>query len=191
MSSPRGKAIIFSAPSGAGKTTIARAVMKKFPQLAFSVSATTREKRKNEVNGQDYFFVTEKEFKDKIYRGEFLEWEEVYDGIFYGSLKKEVERMMKAEKFVVFDVDVKGGLNVKNHFGKRAIAFFIMPPSLNELEIRLRKRKTESDTDIRKRITKAKEEMEYSYQFDAVVLNRDLKKAVEMTCLLIKYYLDK
>ncbi len=151
-----GKLIIFSAPSGSGKTTIVRHLLKVFStQLEFSISATSRPKRGKEENGKDYYYLTPDEFKTKVKAGEFLEWEEVYAGTCYGTLRSEVERIWNSGKHVIFDIDVEGGLNLKNQFGKRALAIFVMPPSIKILEERLRSRSTDSAESIARRLEKA------------------------------------
>ncbi|MGY6561993.1 MAG: guanylate kinase [Luteibaculaceae bacterium] len=173
-----GKAIIFSAPSGAGKTTLVRHLLKnKSFDLEFSVSATTREKRNAELNGIDYYFLSEQEFKDKIKKDEFYEWEEVYNGTFYGTLKSEIHRIWKAGKHVIFDVDVNGGINLKQQLGDKALSVFVMPPSIEALEIRLRGRNTESDSRIEARMTKAVNELKKSNEFDIILLNDVLEDA--------------
>ncbi|HDJ33717.1 MAG TPA: guanylate kinase [Bacteroidetes bacterium] len=189
-SAQKGKMIIISAPSGAGKTTIVKHLLQIVPRLSFSVSACSRPRRKGEVNGKDYWFMTENEFKQKIEAGEFAEWEEVYPGHYYGTLKKEIERIWKAGKHVVFDVDVKGGMNLKKQFGSRALAIFVSPPSLEILEKRLRKRSTETEEKIRERTQKASREMEYASRFDTVLVNdrleETLDRAVEMVTTFIE-----
>jgi guanylate kinase len=174
----KGKLIIFSAPSGAGKTTIVKHLLQKNFGLEFSVSATSRKPRPGEVDGKDYYFLTEEEFKEKIENGEFLEWEEVYSGIFYGTLKSEVERIRNAGKHVIFDVDVVGGLNIKKYFGNEALAVFIKPPSVEELKNRLKNRSTESEEKIKMRIAKAEKEMEFADKFDVIILNEELQRAL-------------
>lgn len=173
-----GKSVIFSAPSGAGKTTIVRHLLAQ-PELAlaFSVSATTRPPRGNEVDGQDYFFLTEAEFKHHIDSGLLVEWEEVYPGKFYGTLKSELERLWLAGKTVLFDVDVVGGANLRQTLGERALAIFIEPPSLEVLRQRLQQRGTESPTRIAERMAKAGWELEQRDKFDRVLINDDLELA--------------
>jgi guanylate kinase len=172
-----GKLIIFSAPSGAGKTTIVRHLLDKDLNLEFSISATSRPKRHTETNGKDYYFLTPEEFKSKIENNEFLEWEEVYPGTFYGTLKSEVERIRKAGKNVIFDVDVVGGSNIKRFYGDEALAVFIQPPSVDELRNRLVSRSTDTQEVIEKRVAKAAYELTFSDQFDVIVVNEDLEKA--------------
>jgi guanylate kinase len=175
-----GKAIIFSAPSGSGKTTIAKHLLNKYPErLGFSISACTRDRRgRQEENGKDYYFLTIQEFKQKIDNGEFLEWEEVYPGGYYGTLKSEVIRLWNNNKAVIFDVDVKGGLNLKKIFGNHALSIFVKIPSLSELEKRLRERGTETEDSISKRLYKARFEMAFQDQFDVVLLNHVLEQTL-------------
>lgn len=174
----QGKVIIFSAPSGAGKTTIVRALLDKKSELSFSISACSRDPRGQELNGKDYHFIGIEAFRSKIKNNEFAEWEEVYENHFYGTLNSELTRIWNANKTVVFDVDVVGGLNLKNKFGKNALAIFVMPPSLKILEQRLRNRNTDSEQKIRQRLAKAEEEISLSSGFDIVLENDDLDKAV-------------
>lgn len=173
----KGKLIIFSAPSGAGKTTIVRHLLKQDLNLEFSVSATSRAPRYNETHGKDYYFLTEKEFKLKVEKNEFLEWEEVYKGTCYGTLKSEVERICNQGKNVIFDVDVVGGLNIKKFYGKRALSVFVQPPSVEELRRRLQNRSTETEEKIQLRIAKADHELGFANEFDMVITNNDLMLA--------------
>ena len=172
------KAIIFCAPSGSGKTTIVKHLLSTDPRLAFSVSACTRSQRINEVDGKDYYFLTISKFKQKIKNNEFLEFEEVYGGNYYGTLKSEVERIWSEGKTVVFDVDVEGGLNIKQYFGEQAIAAFVKPPSVEVLEQRLRYRSTETEETIRLRVDKAVHELDYESKFEHVLVNNELEKAL-------------
>lgn len=172
-----GKLFIFSAPSGSGKTTIVQHLLKQDFKLEFSISATSRAKRTNEVNGKDYHFLSAEEFKIRIGNNEFLEWEEVYEGCFYGTLKSEVNRIIAEDKNVIFDVDVVGGTNIKKFYKEKALAIFIQPPSLKELENRLRKRNTDSEEVIAKRVEKFKFELAFSDQFDKVIVNDKLEDA--------------
>jgi guanylate kinase len=174
----KGKLIIFSAPSGAGKTTIVRQLLNRGLNLEFSVSATSRAPRPNELHGHDYYFLTLDEFKNRIAAGEFLEWEEVYAGVCYGTLKSEIDRICGAGKNVIFDVDVVGGLNIKRQFGEQALAIFVQPPSVEELLTRLKNRSTESEEKIATRIAKAEHELSFAPQFDVIVVNENLDKAV-------------
>jgi guanylate kinase len=173
-----GKLIIFSAPSGAGKTTLVRHLLE-IPalNLAFSVSATSRAKRGYEEDGKDYFFITAEEFSKKIKNHEFLEWEEVYKDQYYGTLKSEVDGLLKAGKNVIFDIDVEGGLNLKKTYGKEALAIFVKPPSIKHLEERLNTRSSEDEESLKTRLEKAVSELEYAPQFDKVLLNDKLDKA--------------
>lgn len=173
-----GKCIIFSAPSGAGKTTIVKHLLKQNFNLAFSVSACSRAQREGEVHKKDYYFLTVDQFKERIKRGDFLEWEEVYTDNFYGTLRSEIERIWNEEKHVIFDVDVVGGANLKRIFGNRALAIFVMPPSISLLEDRLRSRDTENEESIARRMAKAEAEIGYAEQFDVILMNDDLQKAL-------------
>ena len=186
-----GKLVIISAPSGAGKTTIVKHLLDSGLNLSFSVSATTRPIRGNEKDGEDYFFLTVQEFKKKIEKNEFVEWEEVYKDLFYGTLKSELERIWANGQHVLFDVDVKGGINLKNKFGTNSIAIFIMPPSVKELENRLVKRATDTSEKIRIRVEKAKEELKLANQFDTIIVNHQLDKAKEETLKIVASFLEK
>ncbi|MFC2175422.1 guanylate kinase [Bacteroidota bacterium] len=181
-----GKVIIFSAPSGSGKTTIVQHLLS-LPELklAFSVSATSRDKRLNEQHGKDYYFLTPEIFRQKIEQGDFLEWEEVYKNQFYGTLRSEIERIHAEGKTVVFDVDVVGGINIKKQFGQQALAIFVKPPSIAELEKRLRSRGSETEESLAKRVGKAEEEMAYANKFDVILINDDLEVAKEEARQLI------
>ncbi len=174
-----GRLLIFSAPSGSGKSTIVSYLMKEHPELnlAFSVSATTRPPRGTERDGVEYLFLTEEEFRKKIADGEFLEYEEVYPGRFYGTLKEQVERQTARGENVIFDVDVKGGCNIKEHYGSRALSVFIQPPSIAELRRRLEARGTDSPDMIDQRIAKASYELTFAPKYDKVIVNDDLQKA--------------
>lgn len=186
-----GKCIIFSAPSGAGKTTIVHRLLDRMDQLAFSVSACSRAPRSNEIDKKDYYFLSVKNFKTKINDNAFIEWEEVYENHFYGTLKSEVERLWSIGKTVVFDVDVYGGINLKKHFRERALSIFIQPPSLDTLEKRLRNRKTESEDKIQTRIEKASEELKMRNYFDQIVVNDNLDLTVNQVENHVKEYLKK
>ncbi|WP_422858385.1 guanylate kinase [Flagellimonas sp. S174] len=181
-----GKLIIFSAPSGSGKTTIVRHLLKQ-PELnlAFSVSATSRPPRGEEKDGVNYYFISTKEFKQHIKNDDFLEWEEVYRDNFYGTLKSEVERLWAEGKNVIFDIDVVGGLRIKKKFPKETLAVFVKPPSVDELKIRLKKRSTESEDKINMRVAKASVELATAPQFDKVIKNYDLDKALEESYRLV------
>lgn len=187
----KGKLIIFSAPSGAGKTTIVRHLLEKNLNLEFSISATSREPRPNEIHGKDYYFLTENEFKKKIENDEFLEWEEVYKGVHYGSLKSEVERIRNHGNNVIFDVDVVGGLNIKKFYGAEALAIFVQPPSVEELRKRLISRSTETEEKIKMRIAKAEQELSFAGKFDVIITNNDLTLACREAEKLIREFLEK
>ncbi|MGM0479390.1 MAG: guanylate kinase [Bacteroidota bacterium] len=187
----KGKCIIFSAPSGAGKTTIVHHLLDRNDQLAFSISACSRPPRPNEKDGEDYYFLSVQEFKNRIDQDDFIEWEEVYKDHFYGTLKREVERLWSGGKVVVFDVDVFGGLNLKKYFGNAALSFFIEPPSIEVLEQRLRDRKTESEEKIQTRLTKAAEELTKAEQFDQTVVNDNLRLTVEEVEKYIKAFIGR
>jgi guanylate kinase len=172
-----GKCLIFSAPSGAGKTTIVKYLLRNVPNLAFSISAASRAPRGREENGVDYHFFSIAEFKKKIEAEDFIEWEEVYKDNFYGTLKSEVYRLWEAGKTVLFDVDAIGGLNLKRIFKDQALAIFVQPPSLFVLEQRLKNRRTENDAQIKIRLNKANEELSYANEFDYILMNDNLEKA--------------
>ena len=173
-----GKLFIFSAPSGSGKTTIVKKLLAENIGLEFSVSATNRPKRENEIHRKDYYFLSTDDFKQKIEKDEFVEWEEVYYNRFYGTLKSELQRIWNKGKHVVFDVDVIGGLNIKREYPIKALSIFVMSPSIKVLEQRLRNRSTDSNEDIETRVAKAKKELEYAKRFDLTILNNDLEQAV-------------
>ena len=185
------KLIIFSAPSGAGKTTIVKELLNSGLNLEFSISACSRPKRSNEVDGKDYYFLSVDEFKNKIANNEFLEWEEVYKDNYYGTLKSEVERIWAKGNYVIFDVDVIGGLNIKKYYKEKALSVFIMPPSLKLLEERLKKRSTESEENQKKRLDKAKLELSYEKKFDEIIVNDNLKTAINEAKNIIKDFLGK
>ncbi len=175
-----GKALIFSAPSGSGKTTIVKHLLQHNPDLGFSISASTRDKRgRTEQHGKDYYFLTPEEFKKKIDNKEFIEWEEVYEGNFYGTLKSEIERLWSEGKNVIFDVDVKGGLSLKNYFGDKALAVFVKVPSIEVLKERLKDRGTESEESLSRRLFKAKFEMTFEDKFDVVLVNADREQSLQ------------
>jgi guanylate kinase len=174
-----GKAIIFCAPSGSGKTTIVKHLLKNNADLGFSISASTRDRRgRTEQDGKDYHFLTPDDFKEKIVHNEFIEWEEVYEGNYYGTLKSEIERIWEEGKNVIFDVDVKGGLNLKKYFQEKALAIFVKVPSMEILEQRLHGRGTESAESLSRRLFKAKFEMTFQDEFDVVLVNEDLNKSL-------------
>ena len=174
-----GKALIFSAPSGSGKTTIVKHLLKNNTDLGFSISASTRDRRgRTEQDGKDYHFLSPADFKSKIDKDEFIEWEEVYAGNFYGTLKSEIERVWSEGKNVIFDVDVKGGINLKKYFGDKALAIFVKVPSLEVLIHRLNERGTETEESLSRRVFKAQFEMTFQDKFDAVLVNEDLQKSL-------------
>ena len=188
----KGKMVVVSAPSGAGKTTIVQHLLNvEDLGLQFSVSACSRSKRHNEVDGKDYYFMSTGEFKRKIADGAFIEWEEVYPDHFYGTLKSEVERIWKNDRAVIFDVDVIGGLNIKRAFPDRTLALFIAPPSMKELEQRLNKRSTDNPESIRVRVQKAKKEMTFATQFDMQIINDDLQQALKETENAVRHFLTR
>ncbi len=184
-----GKCIIFSAPSGAGKTTIVHHLLTKNLGLEFSISACSRAPRANEVEGKDYYFMTVEEFKKKIDQNAFVEWEEVYPDHFYGTLRKEMQRIWGNSKTVIFDVDVVGGLNLKKAFGENALSVFVQPPSYEALEVRLRTRSTESDEKIAQRMEKAGKELKFAKDFDVILINDNLDDAFERAEKLVKTFL--
>lgn len=179
MSSDSGKLVVFSAPSGSGKTTLVHHLLQQGLPIGFSISATSRPPRGKEKDGVDYFFISENSFREKIAEDAFLEYEEVYEGTFYGTLRSEVDRLWKTGKTVLFDIDVVGGLNVKRQYTDQCLALFIQPPSLSELEKRLRRRGTDNEKKIKERLTKATKELNLANQFDKVIVNDDLETAKE------------
>lgn len=184
-----GKLVIISAPSGAGKTTIVRHLLRNDDRLEFSISATTRKPRITETNGIEYYFMTVDEFRKKIRNNSFVEWEEVYKDHYYGTLKSEIERIWSAGRAALFDVDVKGGINLKKIFSGQAVSIFIMPPSVEELEKRLNTRATDSPEKIRMRVEKAKEEIKLAERFDYIVVNDILEKAQDETLRIVNDFL--
>ena len=184
------KVIIFSAPSGSGKTTLVKHCLQKFPQLQFSVSATTRALRGEEIHGKDYFFLSVEEFKKLISEDAFVEFEEVYTDKFYGTLKSEVERTWSEGKVVIFDVDVVGGVNLKKIFGEKALSIFIAPPSIDELERRLISRAADDLETIKTRVAKAKHEMAYAEEFDEIVINDDLETSKKEIERLVEKFIE-
>jgi guanylate kinase len=187
----QGKLIIFSAPSGAGKTTIVHHLLKKFPQLSFSISATTRELRGTEQNENDYYFISKEEFLHKVARQEFVEFEEVYSGTFYGTLRSEIERIWDAGKQVIFDIDVEGGLRLKRKYEDDALAIFVQPPSLEVLKERLSGRGTDSEEKLQERFIKAEKELAYADKFDVILKNYDLATACAEAEKLVSDFLSK
>lgn len=193
LDNSRGKLLIFSAPSGSGKSTIVGWLMREHPELrlAFSVSATTRAPRGTERNGVEYLFLSEDEFRQKIAANEFLEYEEVYPGRFYGTLKSQVETQTDRGENVVFDVDVKGGCNIKQHYGDRALSIFVQPPSVEELRRRLVGRATDAPEVIEQRLAKASYELTFADKFDHIVVNDDLATAEAETLRLVEDFLKR
>lgn len=186
-----GKLLIFSAPSGAGKTTLVRYLMNEMPDMEFSVSACSRKARKGEINGVDYHFLSADEFRAKIAENKFVEWEEVYEDHYYGTLLSEVDRIRNLGKHVVFDVDVKGGVNIKNQFGDEALAVFIKPPSVMALKERLLGRNTETSETLKKRLDKAVFELGFEDRFDEIIVNDDLETAKAETLKVVKDFVIK
>jgi guanylate kinase len=185
----RYKLVLFCGPSGSGKTTIVHYLMEKFPAMRFSISATTRPARPNEVHGKDYYFLTPDEFRERIANDEFLEWEEVYADRFYGTLKSEVERILNEEHIALFDVDVEGGLQIRKHFGRQLLDVFVMPPSVDDLHKRLVARATESEDSLFKRLSKAEKEMQYAFRFNHVIVNTVLDDAKREAVTLVEQFL--
>jgi len=185
-----GRLIVISAPSGAGKTSIVHQLLKFIPELSFSVSASSRERRGNEVDGKDYYFLGVEGFQKKIKEDAFLEWEQVYENQYYGTLKSEIKRIWREGKIVIFDVDVLGGLNIKKQYPKECLSIFIMPPSIEVLAERLIGRGSESDESVKKRLDKAEEETSKSGQFDTIILNDDFKTACEQTKEIITNFIN-
>lgn len=191
-SAKAGKAIIFSAPSGSGKTTIVKYLLQNNPDLGFSISASTRDKRgRKETNGVDYYFLSPEEFKKKIDEDAFIEWEEVYAGNFYGTLKSEIERLWAEGKNVIFDVDVRGGIALKKYFGDKALSIFVKVPSIEVLKQRLNERGTESEESLSRRLFKAKFEMTFQDKFDVVLLNEELEKSTAEAQRLYNHFKSK
>lgn len=187
----QGKLLIFSAPSGSGKTTLVRHLLSLDLGIEFSISATSRAPRGEEVDGKDYYFLSEEDFKKRVIHGDFLEWEEVYSGTMYGTLRSEVERIWEKGNAVIFDMDVVGGLNLKSLYGDAALSVFVMPPSIEELEKRLRGRQTDSEDKIRQRLAKARKEIGRSDRFDHILLNNDLATAKKEAESLVRLFLGK
>ena len=185
-----GKLIVFSAPSGSGKTTLVNHLLNQDLQLGFSISATSRKPRGKEENGKDYYFLSNHAFHQKIAEDAFIEYEEVYNGSFYGTLKSEISRVWESGKHVIFDIDVKGGLNIKAQYPDRTFAVFVKPPSIEELEKRLRNRATESKAKIKQRLNKSSSELKFSKDFDVILINDDLEKAKLEVERLVKKFLN-
>ncbi|WP_109831684.1 guanylate kinase [Reichenbachiella versicolor] len=186
-----GKAFIFSAPSGSGKTTIVKYLLGKYPELEFSISAATRQKRPEEVNGKDYYFFSQQDFEERIKNDEFIEYEEVYEGSYYGTLKSEIDRIWAKGHHVIFDVDVKGGLNIKKFFGDKALAIFVKVPDMTTLSSRLKNRGTETPESLQKRIDKAEYEMSFEDQFDTTIVNDNLEVSLPESEKLYMNFLSK
>lgn len=182
--------VLFCGPSGSGKTTIVHHLMQQFASMRFSISATTRPRRDSEEDGRDYYFLSVEEFKARLAAGDFLEWEEVYQDRFYGTLKSEVERILNNDHIALFDVDVEGGLQIKKYFGRRLLDVFVMPPSVDELHRRLVARATESDESLMKRLSKAEKEMQYAFRFNYVIVNTDLEVAKAEAVAKVKAFLS-
>jgi len=187
----QGKLIIFSAPSGAGKTTIVKHLLKKFPALSFSISATTRELRGDEKDEIDYYFISKEDFLHKVAHQEFVEFEEVYNGTFYGTLRSEIERIWNADKHVIFDIDVEGGLRLKRKYEDDALAIFVQPPSLDVLKERLSGRGTDSAEKLAERFIKAEKELAYAEKFDVILKNYDLETACQEAESLVMSFIEK
>lgn len=187
----QGKLIIFSAPSGAGKTTIVKHLLKKFPSICFSISATTRPSRGDEQHEKDYYFISQEDFLHKVAHQEFVEFEEVYNGTFYGTLRSEIERIWNDGKHVIFDIDVEGGLRLKRKYEDDALAIFVQPPSLDVLKERLSGRGTDSEEKLQERFIKAEKELEYADKFDVVLKNYDLQVACAEAEKLVSDFINK
>lgn len=191
MSAKNEKLVVFSAPSGSGKTTIVRHLVKKFPNLGFSISACTRDKRgRMEENGKDYYFLTPEDFRKRIENHEFVEWEEVYEGAFYGTLKSEIDRIWSLGKVAIFDVDVKGGLSLKEYYKEKALTVFVKVPTLEDLKERLTGRGTDSEDSISRRLFKVQFEMGFQEQFDVILINDDLDKTLKKAEDLVSDFIN-
>ncbi|HLF33030.1 MAG TPA: guanylate kinase [Cyclobacteriaceae bacterium] len=184
------KAVIISAPSGSGKTSIVKCLLKEENRLGFSISATSRKKRAGEIDGKDYYFISRQDFLEKIEHNEFVEWQEVYKDVFYGTLKIEVERIWNQGKAVIFDVDVKGGINLKNYYGDKAISIFIAVRDAATLENRLRNRKTETEKELKARLAKSADEMKFAGRFDSMIINDDLRVSCLEACKKVGNFLN-
>ena len=185
------KLLLFAAPSGAGKTTIVHHLLDTFGELSFSISATTRPRRPHEKEGRDYYFISRKRFEELISQDAFVEWEEVYEGLFYGTLKSEVERLWAEGKHIIFDIDVKGAMNIKQAYPREALAVFVKPPSMAALEKRLTARRTEDETTLKKRLDRAAEEMAYENKFDVVLVNDVLAEALAKAEKIVSDFIKK
>lgn len=191
MTASAGKLLLFCGPSGSGKTTIVHHLLDSDPRLKFSVSATTRNMRANEKDGVDYFFISVKDFEQKIANNEFVEWEQVYPGGYYGTLRSEIENIWKEGKVPVFDVDVEGGLKIKEIYGNKLLAVFVRPPSVEELHKRLKARNSETPESFKTRIEKSEHELTYAFQFDRIIVNDQLEFALKEARLLVNDFLEK
>jgi len=189
--SSENKIIIITAPSGAGKTSITRHLLDSFPQLAFSISAATREQRAHETNGRDYYFISPDEFQEKIQAYEFVEWEMVYEGKYYGTLKSELQRIWNNNQVPVLDIDVKGAIHVQQRYPKSSLSIFIEPPSVDELKRRLQSRGTETPATLQARVNKASFEISFKHHFNEIIVNDDLEKACKMAVEIVKEFLAK
>lgn len=186
----QGKLIVLVAPSGSGKTTIAKRMLSTFPKVKFSISATTRKPREGEKNGADYFYLSNTAFKNKIDEGKFVEWEKFYDGTHYGTLHSEVDKMMEKGYFPLLDIEVKGATNIKRLYGDQCVTIFIQPPSLDELKKRLVKRGTETKESLQKRLTRAEKELKYADKFDYIVINDNLDQACKEVESILKTFIS-
>jgi guanylate kinase len=187
----QGKLVIFSAPSGSGKTTIVKHLVKQIPQLGYSISACTRPRRgRTEEHGKDYYFLSKEEFEQKIRNEEFVEWEQVYPGAYYGTLKSEIQRIWNEGKHVIFDVDVVGGLRIKEYYGEKALAVFVKVNSVEELRKRLLQRQTETDASLETRLAKAEYEMSFEDRFDVVLLNENLEETLQKAIEIVQKFLE-
>jgi guanylate kinase len=190
MFQPKNKIIIITAPSGAGKTSITRFLLKEFPQLAFSVSAATRKGRANETNGVDYYFISEEDFTHKIQHNEFVEWEMVYEGKYYGTLKSELERIWNNQQVPVLDIDVKGAIHVQQQYPDTTLSIFVEPPSVDELKRRLSSRGTETEESLQARVNKASYEISFKHYFHKIILNDNLERACKKAKEVIQEFLE-
>lgn len=186
----KNKLIVFSAPSGAGKTTLVKHILSQNKNVSFSISATSRKPRGNEIDGVDYHFIDKEDFKKKIENNDFIEYEEVYDGIFYGTLKSELEKIWDNNKVAIFDIDVVGGVNIKKMYSKNTISIFVMPPSLETLKARLINRGDIDEKEIKRRIEKAEKELDYASFFDKIIINSDLEGSKSLASKIVDEFLN-